>query len=146
MAILEPSNNTKNFMRAKGKTVLKQVPVVASTAFEQGTALAPNGSWVYVLAPVTATTWVVILNENILSTDSDYATSGKLKTVQVPVENDVEFYFNVWAWTFTSADVWNVCQLHTDGKSLAVDTSTNRQFQITGYISATKWKARLLAY
>lgn len=78
-----------------------------------------------------------ILIDTIATTDSDYATAGKLKNVAVPTTTSAEAYFTVGAGTFTAADVGRVCNIHTDSISLAVDTN-GLGAVITGYISATR--------
>ena len=133
-------NNTSNFVRLKGKTVFRKMLFVASVAAEEGSIVYPNGSWSLTISDWTAWNFLWVIRQTIATTDSDYA-STKMVTVEIPVEAWAEWLFTVWTWTFTAADVWNVCALHTDWKSLAVDTATVGQFVITWYISATRWRA-----
>lgn len=139
-------NNTRNFYPAdKGEWELRQLPMVASVAMTDGSAIAtqvtassPTGN--NILMPATNTTgqnFRGILAEPIASTDPDFAVAGKLKGVWVPRTISCEAYFSVGAGTFTLADVGRVCSFHTDSKSLAVDTN-GLGARITGYISATQ--------
>ena len=66
---------------------------------------------------------VGILQEPIASTDADYATAGKMKYVWIPTSPEAEMTFKVGAGTFTAADVGRICSIHTDSKSVAVDTN-----------------------
>lgn len=139
-------NNTRNFYPVKrGEWELKLLPIVASVAMTDGSAIAtqvtasnPTGN--NILMPTSNATgqnFIGILAEPIATTDPDYATAGKLKGVWVPRYSTCEAYFSVGAGTFTAADVGRTCLFHTDSKSLAVDTNGAGAI-ITGYISATQ--------
>lgn len=139
-------NNTKNFYPVrKGEWELKLLPMVASVAMIDGSAVAtqvtasnPTGN--NILMPTSNATgqnFIGILAEPITASDPDYAVAGKLKGVWVPRTNICEVYFSVGAGTFTQADVGRTCLFHTDSKSLAVDTN-GAGARITGFISATQ--------
>lgn len=51
-----------------------------------------------------------ILAERIATTDSDYATAGKMKAVWLPKSLDSEAFFTVAAGTFTAADVFKTVE------------------------------------
>lgn len=81
--------------------------------------------------------FVGIIAEPIVSTDSDYATGGKLKGVRVPRSIYSKAFFTVGAGTFTAVDVWKTVEFHSDSKSLAVDTA-GKGARIVKYISSTR--------
>lgn len=143
------ANNTRNFYPADDKWEVKYFPTKASVAGVEGCAVAyevsgssPTG-YITVAAATDANgqNVVGILAETIAATDSDYATAGKLKAVYIPKTLQAEAYFVVGAGTFTAADVGRVCNIHTDSKSLAVDTN-GLGAEITGYITSTTGKCK----
>lgn len=142
-------NNVRNFYPADDKWELRYMPIVASVAMVDGTLLRaqvtasnPTGNLNLAVATnATGQNVVWILAEPIATTDSDYATAGKLKGVWVAKTVDAEAYFTVGAGTFTLADVNRMCSVHTDWKSLAVDTNGAGAI-ISGYISATRGKCK----
>jgi len=128
--------------------VQKLVPIVASVAMPDWAALwveisGNTTTWNAKLMPAYASAWgnfVWVLAEIIATTDSDYATAWKLKSVWVPVTPYAEAEFAVWAWTFTAADVFKVVNFHSDSLWLAVDTIATGQWAvITWVISSTRW-------
>lgn len=146
---LGAKNNTQNFFPSDDQWKLQQLPFKASTALVDGglvsvevSGSAPTG-YVTKSAATNANgqNVVGILAEPIASTDADYATAGKLKYVWVPVSSEAECFFSVGAGTFTAADVGRVANVHTDSKSVAVDTN-GLGVEITGYISSTKGKCK----
>lgn len=146
---LNYTNKTQNFYPIKGVWTLEQRPFVASAAIEAGTAVAiqvvtsnPTGN--LIAAPTTQATGqniVGILAETIATTDSDYATAGKLKGVWIPIDANCEFTWPVGSGTFTAADVGRTCALVSGGKSVAVDTNGN-VCTITKFISSTRLQAK----
>lgn len=127
---LNKPNKTQNFYPSNDLWREIQLPFKASTAMEEGSAIGieivtndVTGN-VTLMGTTNATgaDFQGILAEPIVSTDSDYATAGKLKSVWVPVSAAAEAYFAVGAGTFTAADVFKTVAFHTDSKSLAVDT------------------------
>ena len=102
----------------------------------------PTGN--LIASPVSQATGqniVGILAETIATTDSDYATAGKLKGVWIPIDANCEFTGPVGSGTFTLADVGRTCALVTGGKSVAVDTNGNA-CTITKFISSTRLQAK----
>lgn len=143
---LNAVNKNSNFRPADVQLwELRLLPIAASTAIEEGTALStevsgssPTGNLIKAAATnANGQNIQGVLAEPIASTDSDYATAGKLKLVYVPKAIDALAEFTVGAGTFTAADVGRVCNIHTDSKSLAVDTN-GLGAVIRGYISATR--------
>jgi len=141
------SNNNKNFVFVQGKTKNIFVKFPASTEIEEGSAIYPanNGTGTYIIADGTAGQEIGIIRQTIKSTDIN-PPYDEVKEVpmEVPLDIFAELEFAVGAGTFTAADVGKTVDLHTDGKSIAVDTDTKKQFLITGYISATRGLGRFL--
>ena len=142
---LNTPNNTQNFLPIGEGWVMKQVPMKASTAAVVGTAIGVEISsntttgncTVMPATNANGANFVGILAEKIASTDSDYATAGKLKSVWVPINKSVSTaQFTVGAGTFTAADVGRICNIHTDSASLSVDTN-GAGAQITGFIDSS---------
>lgn len=144
-------NETGNFypIDADNQWKIQLMPFLASTAIEEGTAvciqIATNTTtgnltkmWVENAAGAD---FVGILAEPIASTDTDYATAGKLKAVRVPTTKTAEAFFTVGAGTFTAVDVFKTVEFHSDSKSLAVDTA-GKWARITGYVTATRGTCR----
>ena len=146
---LNVPNDTKYFYPADDQWEMVQLPFKASTAIVEGQAVAPEISSNDVTGYATSmgvenATWadfLGILAEPIATTDADYATAGKLKGVRVPKTPYAKAYFAVGAGTFTAADVFKTVELHSDYKSLAVDTK-GKGARIMKYISSTKGVCR----
>ena len=136
-------NDVSNFVRAKGKTEIIEVLFSASVAAEEGSLVYPNPSAAgqFTKADATAGNAFGVIRQTIASTDSDYA-STKLVKVEVPRENNVEWYFTVGAGTFTQADEWKLCDLNSE-KDVAVDTQSKLVIYISKYISSTRGKCIL---
>jgi len=139
-------NNTRNFYPANELWDYKMMPIAASVAIDDGTALGIQISGNTTTGNLTKmgvenASWadfVGILAEKIASTDADYATAGKLKGVRVPKNQQATAFFSVGAWTFTAVDVFKTVEIHSDSKSLAVDTA-GKGARIVGYISSSRW-------
>lgn len=144
---LNAPNKTSNFYPADDKWEMIMFPFLASTAIEEGTAVSPQivtndvtGNLTKMgVENVTGSDFIGILAEPIVSTDTDYATAGKLKGVWVPVSSMATAYFTVGAGTFTAADVFKTVEVHSDSKSLAVDTK-GKGARIMEFISSTRGK------
>lgn len=142
---LNTPNETGNFLPIWPDWVLKQLPFLASTAIEEGSAVCiqisgntTTGNYTKAgVENASGADIVGILAEPIASTDSDYATAGKLKGVWTFKNANAECLFTVGAGTFTAADVGKTVEIHSDSKSLAVDTA-GKGARITGYISSTR--------
>lgn len=137
-------NNTLNFYPAFWGWELRAIRMKASTAMIDWAAIWVEVSWSTTtwnatLMPATnanGQNFVWILAEEISTTDTDYATAGKLKQVWIPVDRAATARFKVWAWTFTAADIWKVVSFHSDSASLAVDTAWAWAI-ITGFINSS---------
>ena len=142
-------NVTTNFYPADDQWILEYRPFIASVAIAQGASVAPQISsndvtgnlTVSGVENATGADFYGIMAEPIVSTDSDYATAGKLKGVMIPTNSSAVAFFRVGAGTFTVADVFKTVEIHSDNASLAVDT-LGLGAQIVGYISSTKGTCR----
>lgn len=142
-------NNTQNFYPADDNWEFMRLPFKASTAIDEGSAVSPeivtnNVTWYLTkmgTENATGSDFFGILAEKIASTDTDYATAGKLKWVWVPKTPYAKAFFKVGAGTFTAVDVFKTVEIHSDAKSLAVDT-LGKGARIVGYISSTQWVCR----
>lgn len=143
---LNQAATTQYFYPSNDLWRLENIRIAASSAMSVWTALwqevsGSSPTWNAIKMPTTnanGQNFIGILAEPIASTDSDYATAGKIKQVWVPINQKAEAFFAVWAGTFTAADIGRVCQFHTDSVSLAVDTNWAGAV-IVDYVSATKW-------
>lgn len=142
---LNAPNQTRNFYPADNKWEMRSFAMKASTAMAEGAAIAIEISGntttgYHTLMGVenaSGSDFVGILAEPIVSTDADYATAGKLKSVWVPKSIEARAYFKVGAGTFTAADVGKTVEIHSDSVSLAVDTA-GKGARIKEYISSTR--------
>lgn len=138
-------NDTKYFYPADDNRIQKLMPCKASTAFAVGAAMGVEISGNDVTGNITllgttnasGANFVGIMVEPVVSTDADYATAGKLKSMRVPTTPMAKAFFYVGAGTFTAADVFKVVNIHTDSLGLAVDTK-GLGAVIEEYISSSK--------
>lgn len=151
VTLLNTPNNTTNFYPADDKWELREFPFKASTAAVDGCAIGIEISGNTTTGNVTkmgvenaaGADFVWILAEPIVATDADYATAGKLKKVRVPLSIDSASFFSVWAGTFTAADVFKTVEIHSDSKSLAVDTA-GKGARITKHISSSRGECKFV--
>ena len=142
---LNQANSLTGFLPYKGKLSgeTRLFSMKASIAILDGTALmvevsTSNPTGYYTTATTTQANGQninAILAEPIATTDSDYATAGKLKYAY-EVTPTQTWYFTVGSGTFTAADVGRTCALASGGRTVAVDTNGN-EFIIDGYINST---------
>lgn len=133
------------FVPVKGQWVTRLVRIAASVAASQGVAMGIEISGNTTTGNATTmgtenaagADFVGILQETIASTDSDYATAGKLKLVAIPLDPTAEAEFKVISGTFTTADINKTVEFATSGTGLAVDTA-GKGARITGYISTSR--------
>lgn len=144
VTLVNQPNNTQNFYPADDNWELKQFPFVASTAIDEGCVVAPqitsNNVTGYLtkmgVENATGADFIGILAEPIKATDVDYAVAWKEKGVRVPKNKEALAYFKVGAGTFTKEDVFRTVEIHSDAKSLAVDTK-GKGARIMEYIDST---------
>ncbi len=141
-------NNTQYFYPCDPQSwELKLLPFKASQALVNGGAVGIEISsntttgnlTVMGVENASGADFVGILQETIATTDSDYATAGKLKAVLVPKFLNAETFFTVGAGTFTAADVYKTVEVTSGSLGLSVDTA-GKGARITEYISATRGK------
>lgn len=136
-------NFNTNFTPVKGTAgsdwVMKKLPIIASVEMESGSALYAVGDGTHTIVTTTSGNFAGIIAEPIASTDADYATSKKLKTVWVPVTSKAECLFTCTGLTTTyigaNADF-------ATATTVAPGTSTHDQVTITGFISSTRGRCR----
>ena len=130
------ANVTTNFLPNDLNWKLVKLPMIASVAIAEGAAVYYVGDGTVTKVTNATTNFAGIMAEPIVATDSDYATSGKLKGVYVPLNAAAEAKFTVGAGTFTTADIGKSVKFN-DEISLAVDTA-GIQARITGYTDSTR--------
>jgi len=138
----------KNFTPFSRGWEPRQIPVLESTAYAAGQAMrwqitsnTTTGKAVSGGANSGVNTngnnFIGILGQPVRSTDADYATAFKLKTVYVPVSPEARARFTVGAGTFTTADVGKTVIISSTGLALDVDTA-GQGAVIEGVISSTR--------
>jgi hypothetical protein len=140
-------NETTKIEIATGDLETKEIPMKASTAILDGGLLMPEGgsTGYYTLATAASTSIPYLLMGTIASTDSDYATAGKLKKAyKIPASSGdkYELYFPVGNGTATAALIGNTVDLH-DAYSADVDADSVHQIRVTDFISATLIKGTI---
>jgi hypothetical protein len=144
VTLVNQPNNVQNFYPADDNWELVMLPFKASTAIDEGSVIAPEIVSNDVTGNVTkmgvenaaGADFLGILAEPIKATDGDYAVAGKEKGVWVPKNPYAKAYFKVGAGTFTKADVFRTVEIHSDAKSLAVDTK-GKGARIMEFIDST---------
>lgn len=142
---LNTPNKTQNFRPSDDNWRQELIPRKASQALAQGGAVGREISSntttgnVTVMGTENATgaDFVGILAETIATTDSDYATAGKLKSVWIPNNPYARALFTVTAGTFTAADVGKTVEITSGSLGLSVDTA-GKGARIRKYITATR--------
>ena len=124
------------FIKYKGKTVTRWLPVTTSTAITKGSIVSwSSGLLIAATSSTTALSHAGVIKKTIASTDSDYATA-RLVPVEVPVEKNV-----IWLADFTTTlvttDIGAEVDL-TDALTVNRGASSVDACIIAGYISATK--------
>ena len=144
-------NHTQYFypIDADFKWKLTALPFKASTAISDGAAIGieisgnttTGNATIMGAENASGADFVGILAEPIATTDSDYATAGKLKLVRVPNTPDAEAYFTVGAGTFTAADVFKTVEFTSGALGLSVDTA-GKGARITGIITSSRGRCK----
>ena len=124
------------FIKYKGKTVTRWLPVTTSTAITKGSIVSwSSGLLIAATSSTTALSHAGVIKKTIASTDSDYATA-RLVPVEVPVEKNV-----IWLADFTTTlvttDIGAEVDL-TDALTVNRGASSVDACIISGYVSATK--------
>jgi hypothetical protein len=133
------------FIRYRGKTKTKWLPVTASTVMTKGDIVSwASGLLIRATSSTTALSHAGVVKKTILATDADYATSARLIPVEVPLEPNVDWTADFTA-TLVSTDVGAEVDL-TDAQTVNRAASTIDACIITGYISATKGLVKINFY
>lgn len=142
------SNDTLNsYFRplfARGHWKIVKLPMIASVEMVAGGAVYRVQDGTHTVCTASTLDFVGIIMEEITSSDSDYATSLKLKSVAIPLSNMAEAEFAVLAGTFTTADVGKLVKF-SDYTGLAVDTAGTdgaAHAIITKYLTSTRGRCR----
>lgn len=147
---LNEPNNTGNFYPADDHWRIERYPFKWWLALEQGTLIWPEISWNNVTGLLSRLTgdenenggdFMGILCETISTTDENFAEDGKMISIREPVSKYAKAYFKTWSGTLSSADLFKTVKIHTDKKSLAVDTIGNGA-RILAVSSSTEWVCR----
>jgi len=125
------NNTNSNFLPVEGEWEMIQVPFKASVAMEDGTAVSPEISSNDVTGYLgkmgtenaTGSDFFGIIAEAITSSDDDYATAGKLKSVWVPTSRYSRAYFSPDTGSLAATDVFRTVEIGADSKSLNIDTA-----------------------
>ena len=123
------------FRRLTGKTKIMYFLAAASTAFTKGDLVYFDGSGNVIPADSTSGSHVGVIQKDIASTDSDYA-STKMVPVEVPVEKWVEWEVSANG-TAVAADVGLEIDL-TDAANANRAASSKDALLVTRFISSTK--------
>jgi hypothetical protein len=124
------------FIRHKGKTVTRWLPVTTSTTFTKGDIVSWSSALlIKATSSTAANTHVGVIKKTIAATDADYAVA-RLVPVEVPLEKMVE-----WRGPVTSglvaADISLWVDL-TDAGTINRGASTYDAAQVKSVISATE--------
>jgi len=123
------------FKWVKGKTKLVSLPFTASVALAKDTLLEWTSGYL-AAADDNDTDIAGVLAETIAATDADYATTGKLKKVRIPVEKHVVWEADT-ADTFSAATHQGVECGIADSANVDLDDTSNDVFRPIGQGSTT---------
>ena len=124
------------FIRYKGLTVTRWLPVTTSTTFTKGDIVAwSSGLLIKATTTSAAKTHAGVIKKTIAATDSDYATA-RLVPVEVPAEKMVEWRAGATAITATDSGLW--LDLGSAGAVGSTGSSTYDAVQVKGVLSATE--------
>ena len=125
------------FIKNKGKTKTMYLPVTASTVMTKGDIVSwSSGLLIRATSATTALSHAGVAKKTILATDADYAVSGRLIPVEVPLEKNVIWLGDVTA-TLATTDVGGEFDL-TDAQTVNRAASTIDAVICTGFVSTTK--------
>ena len=113
------------------------LPVTASTAMTKNSLVTfTSGLLVAVTAGTTAANIIGILDKTIATTDTDYATSGRLVPVYIPLERHVLVEGDVTSG-LVAADIGTEVDL-TDANNVNRGASSIKAVKVIRVISTTK--------
>lgn len=121
-----------------GAWEIVKLPMAETVVMQAGSAVRTDlAGEVTIMDAAAETNFLGILLEDIRAADTDYDTARKRKSVAVPLRQSAECEFTVGAGTFTTADEGKTVAVHTNGRSVAVDTA-GTQIRILRFLSATR--------
>lgn len=128
-----------SFIWRSGRGKDKWFPMTASTAVtKQGLATTTTGQLVAVTAGTTAANILGIFSKTAATTDTDYATAGRLFPVWVPTERHALLEFDVTSGLVVG-DIGTEVDL-TDYNTVNRGASSIKAVKITDVISTIKGK------
>lgn len=137
--------NNKDFVVLLGETIAFTAPMVPSVAIPMGRFVSALASGLYDKATNATTGALYLLEDTIASTDADYATSAKLKSVRRGSANGgYRVEFTPTGGALTASNVGDLVNLDATGQFINI-TVVGTQFEILEVISATRGIARVLA-
>ena len=125
------------FKRISGSPKVEWYAKDASVAFANGSLCYWNGTGEIIPADATSGQHCGVILRDVLSTDSDYATSLAKVPVDVPTTEDV-FEVDVETGTLTTAMVGNQYDLVADGDAIDVTATSKLVVTVVGFVSASK--------
>lgn len=126
-----------SFIRYKGKTVTRWLPMTASTVATKGSIMSfASGQLILATSSTTALSHVGVIKRDIKSTDVDYATGGRLVPVEVPLEKGVQWMGDVTP-TLVASDVGLEVDL-TDAGTINRGASTIKAAFVLAFVSTVK--------
>lgn len=130
-------------IKKTGKTKVMPWPMTASLPVLKGTLMAMSGGLLIIATSTTAPSDIVgVLDRDIKSTDSDYATAYRMAPIEVPIEKNVEWEADIYG-TLVVGDVGLYCDI-TTANGTTTTTTVNRGAttydvaQISKFISTAK--------
>ena len=140
-----PVANNKDFVVNFGDTIAFTAPMVPSVAIPMGRFVSALVSGLYDKATGATTGALYLLEDTIASTDADYATSGKRKSVRRgSADGGYRVEFTPFGGALTSTNIGDLVKLDATGQYIDI-TVAGTQFEILEVISATRGIARVLA-
>lgn len=128
-----------SFIWRSGRGKDKWFPMTASTAVTKaGLATTTSGQLVAVTAGTTAVNILGVFSKTAATTDTDYATGGRLFPIWVPQERHCLYEFDVTSG-LVAADIGTEVDL-TDYNTVNRAASSIKAVKITDVISGVKGK------
>jgi hypothetical protein len=123
-----------SFLRISGKPRLQWYPKAASTDFNVGDLVYPNGSGAIIPADSTSGNHLGVALKAVASTDDDYAS-----TTLVPIDEvgEDDIFEATVTGTLTTAMVGNFYDL-SNAYTVNVGATSKKVVRCVGFISATK--------
>jgi hypothetical protein len=112
-------------IRKTGRTKIMYYPMTASLPVLKGTLMAMSSGLLIIATSTTEAYDIVgVLDRDIKSTDSDYATAYRMVPIEVPLEKNVEWTADIYG-TLVVGDVGAFCDI-TTANGTTTTTTVNR--------------------